>query len=280
MRPAKSGNGETREKSEAALKYPDGRITTGAKNVTKAIEELIGIDREQFTQIAMIAQGDFLKLLLASTNERSDIFRKIFNTRPYQVFEETLKSESAVLKAQYDDIVKSIIQYISGIVCGEDNVLYIELKKIKENKSVGAVADTIKLIEQLTAEDEAELKVNTVLLSKAEAAIDEINKVIGKAESDAMAKKDIKTAEEVLKTCEPELLELKAAYDKELAKAPEREQLAVEIDAGIKKLSSYDELDTLKQKKTVMEAALNKTAKRLQKANEDDNELTVKIAGS
>ncbi len=42
---------------------------------------MIGIDRNQFIQIAMIAQGDFLKLLLSKTEERSKIFREIFNTK-------------------------------------------------------------------------------------------------------------------------------------------------------------------------------------------------------
>ena len=55
-------------------------------------EEIIGIDRNQFLQIAMIAQGDFLKLLLASTDERKKIFQKLFKTQSYYVLQEKLKS--------------------------------------------------------------------------------------------------------------------------------------------------------------------------------------------
>ena len=59
--------------------------------MNSAINELIGLDVNQFTQIAMIAQGEFLKLIHASTKERSDIFRKIFNTKPYQQLQEKIK---------------------------------------------------------------------------------------------------------------------------------------------------------------------------------------------
>ena len=69
-RPKSRGEGFTTEKANAELHYPDGRIVTKLRDVNQAVEEIIGIDRDQFTQIAMIAQGDFMKLLLASTEER------------------------------------------------------------------------------------------------------------------------------------------------------------------------------------------------------------------
>ena len=78
------GDGVTTQKADASLEYPkeDGRQpVTKVKEVTKAVTELIGLDYHQYKQIAMIAQGDFQKLLLAGTAQRSDIFRKIFQYR-------------------------------------------------------------------------------------------------------------------------------------------------------------------------------------------------------
>ena len=63
-RPKTRGEGTTAEKANAELRYPDGRVVTKLREVDRAVEEIMGIDRNQFTQIAMIAQGDFLKLLL------------------------------------------------------------------------------------------------------------------------------------------------------------------------------------------------------------------------
>lgn len=66
-RPAKRGSGTTLQKAEAELLLPDGEPVTKARDVNQKIVDIIGLDRSQFAQIAMIAQGDFLKLLLADT---------------------------------------------------------------------------------------------------------------------------------------------------------------------------------------------------------------------
>lgn len=58
------------------------RTVTRAKDVTAAVVDIIGLDYNQFSQIAMIAQGQFTRLLNASTEERSKIFRKLFRTQP------------------------------------------------------------------------------------------------------------------------------------------------------------------------------------------------------
>ena len=78
-RPKTRGSGTTVEKANAELHLPDGRIITKVKEVNREIIEILGIDKSQFSQIAMIAQGDFLKLLLATTDERKKIFQKLFS---------------------------------------------------------------------------------------------------------------------------------------------------------------------------------------------------------
>ena len=80
LRPAKRGGGLVTQKADAELICPDGRIVTKTREVTAAITELLHLDRNQFSRIAMIAQGEFMKLLLASTEERKTIFRQIFGT--------------------------------------------------------------------------------------------------------------------------------------------------------------------------------------------------------
>ena len=62
--------------------------------------DIIGLDYNQFSQIAMIAQGQFTRLLNASTEERSKIFRKLFRTQPYQRLQERLQAENAALTRQ------------------------------------------------------------------------------------------------------------------------------------------------------------------------------------
>ena len=79
-RPKTRGTGTTVQKADAELTMPDGRVITKTREVTAAVTEVIGVDRAQFSRIAMIAQGEFRRLLLAQTDERKAIFRQIFRT--------------------------------------------------------------------------------------------------------------------------------------------------------------------------------------------------------
>ena len=62
------------------MNMPDGSVVTGARSVTEKCEEILGLKREQFTQIAMLAQGEFQKMLFSTTEEKSRIFRMLFHT--------------------------------------------------------------------------------------------------------------------------------------------------------------------------------------------------------
>lgn len=97
-RPAKKGSGTTIQKADAELHLPDGRLITKVREVTREITGIIGLNRSQFSQIAMIAQGDFRKLLQADTKSRQEIFREIFKTRYYMVFQEKVKGQAIELQ--------------------------------------------------------------------------------------------------------------------------------------------------------------------------------------
>ncbi len=117
------------QKADAELTLPDGRLVTKAREVNREIIGIIGLSRSQFSQIAMIAQGDFLKLLLADTRSRQEIFREIFHTRYYMVFQEKMKSESGKLQRDCEAARASVQQYIGGIVCREDDLCGPRLEK-------------------------------------------------------------------------------------------------------------------------------------------------------
>ena len=123
LRPAKKGDGFVKEKASAIFISPDKKQPIiGSKNVNNAIIELIGLDANQFTQIAMIAQGEFLKLIYATTKERSEIFRRIFNTKPYQILQDKIKERFNLLRNDFSSIDTSIKQHIENIIFPEDNL--------------------------------------------------------------------------------------------------------------------------------------------------------------
>ena len=161
MRPKGRGTGHTLQKSDAQLLYPDGRTpVTKTKDVTKAVTELIGLDRKQFTQIAMIAQGDFQKLLLAGTEERGDIFRQIFGTGLYRQIQEQLKAEAKLRKDEYEELKRSMNQYMDGIVCadGTDEGISARLQALQKMKFDGTVEEGIELLAKLCEEDASALR--------------------------------------------------------------------------------------------------------------------------
>ena len=84
MRKALRGEGVTQQNADATLTLPDGKLITGVRNVDVKIEEILGINRSQFCQIAMIAQGDFMKILHQDTASRGEILRQIFRTDNYK----------------------------------------------------------------------------------------------------------------------------------------------------------------------------------------------------
>lgn len=186
LRPAKKGGGETKQKSEATLYQPDGTIVTGYANVTKQIEELLGINCGQFTQICMLAQGEFRKLLFAPTEEKSKIFRKLFDTTPYQAFQNRLKNEASALREQYEEQTRSIQQYSAGILCQD-----AEMK--------AAISDTIQkedmqtlltLLVNYIKDSDAEKKTCDDQISQLEKTLEVKNQQAGKQEEFLRMKKE------------------------------------------------------------------------------------------
>lgn len=152
----KRGTGITEEKPNATLTMPDGSVITGYAPVTEAITELLGIDWKQYKQISMIAQGEFLELLTADSNTRGLIFRKVFGTQIYDSIQKKLKELSNKLKYQCEDIDKSILQFLDGIVCSDDNANKEAIDAWKKSKDINQLSKIMELLSILLKDDKAE----------------------------------------------------------------------------------------------------------------------------
>ena len=106
---------------------------TKSTEVTKAVTELLGLDQKQFRQIAMIAQGDFQKLLLAETADRSEIFRKMFHTEIYQELQNRLRDAAKERSNTYSEKRRSILQYLDNIVCPEGTAGMVPLPMVSNS---------------------------------------------------------------------------------------------------------------------------------------------------
>lgn len=168
VRPSKKGDGETTQSANAELLLPDGRVVTKQNEVTKEIESILGVNKDQFCKIAMIAQGDFRKLLDSPTSERIKIFRHIFKTANFSRLQEELSTNASFKKAEITSLNQSVAQYIDSIKCDDNNPLHWDLDKAKAGEML--VEDVISLINEIIKSD------NDALLAVAD-KIEQVEKI-------------------------------------------------------------------------------------------------------
>lgn len=239
-RPSKRGAGSVVQKADAELRLPDGRLVTKSREVTREINRIIGLDRSQFSQIAMIAQGDFLKLLLADTKSRQEIFREIFKTRFYMTFQDRVKERSAALQKACETARASVRQYIAGAICPVENPLSPQLQRAQAGEL--PFQDTEELLGQLIEQDQAEETCQQQLLDQLEAQLNEVSALLGKAETAQKTRQNLDTATKNRDALLPQVEQAQKALQQEQDKQPQRDAFSRELAALQAARSQYQEL--------------------------------------
>ena len=109
LRPKHIGEGTTLQPANAVMTHVDtGEIVNGLADVNAQIYTLLGLTQDQFTQTVMIAQGDFLKILNASSDERKALFQKLFNTGFYALLQSRLQEMNSDCIREKETLDKSI----------------------------------------------------------------------------------------------------------------------------------------------------------------------------
>ena len=252
MRPKGRGTGMTTEKANATLEYPDDREpVTKSREVTRAITELIGLDCRQFTQIAMIAQGDFQKVLFANTEERGKIFRQIFGTDIYRVLQDKLKDAVKKQWKEYDELRRSINQYMEGIVCESDSLdeegtrIAEKINLLKKEKFDGRIEEGISLLEELCKAEESALE----CLQKKKEALDQqiknMDELSGKVRENADRRRLLEEKQQKLKDLEALLVQAKADMDRAGEEAECCEKLGRTIEEYKQKLVLFEKIQEI-----------------------------------
>ena len=265
-RPKSRGDGFTTQKAEAQLQYPDGRVVTKQRDVDNAIRDIMCINRSQFLQIAMIAQGDFLKLLLAPTEDRKKIFRQIFKTQLYQDLQDRLKRESGQLNDKCEAARSSIKQYIDGISCDENDVLSIEVEKAKSG--ILPTTDVIDLVDRLLSQDNDKKSVIEKSISDADKKLEIVNANLGKIEAKEKAQTALEKAQSDLAAENETNLILKDAFEIEKGKTAEKDKLAEEKAKIEAEFPRYEALAALEKQIKKDEDSISKSEDQLQNDRE------------
>ena len=236
------GTGTTKQSADAVLTYPDGRVVTKLKDVDKSVREIIGLTREQFSQVAMISQGDFRKLLQADTKERQKIFRDIFGTGLFVTLQNRLKEQSGAVRDRKDQTYRSIQQYIGGMVCHGDSLLSLDVKKARDGEL--PVADVMELFEKLLQEDREREVLLETQLAETEAQIEKISAQLTQAQAYAAAKKSLAENETAEAKQISDLDAAQTLLEAAQATVPEQEAIVNTIAQIDLLLPSYGELET------------------------------------
>ncbi|WP_052747146.1 AAA family ATPase [Clostridium tetani] len=143
------GEGFTYKNSEAFLILSEGNTVSGVTLVEEKINEILGINKNQFRQIVMLPQGEFRKLLEADSSEREIIFRKIFGTEHFEKFQKVLDDKR---KEIYKDIAKVNTERITNVK-RVDVTNNEELSKIIDKENLN-FKEIILGIEEIIENDE------------------------------------------------------------------------------------------------------------------------------
>lgn len=237
-----SKSGMTTEKADAELIYPDGSTVSGSSAVTKAVTALIGLDREQYIQVAMLSQGEFLKLLFASTQERSTVFRSIFRTENYLILQKRIKDDLDAADRECSDCEKGIDQYISGLSCKPDSSYAQILSDIRSEPRLFRTEEICEAIKKITEEDKAAKSETEKSLEKLDKAIEETGVRLGKAELRNKAAAQLAETEQLLKKRLEDLSPYEEKFKSAKAEYESCDDISAEISREKERLADYAEL--------------------------------------
>lgn len=145
----------TSQPKNAVLELPTGDTVVGFRQVSDTIKALLGVDRNQFKQISMIAQGEFVQMINAKSEERGEILRKIFDTQLFYELQRRLAEAERKKFGECQDTIKSIRQYLKGIEVSKDSLYYEVLKDSMKDENIN---DLKGLLDFILQEDEGKIK--------------------------------------------------------------------------------------------------------------------------
>ena len=259
------GAGTTKETARAELVLPDGRVMTRRSDADAAIRDILGVDRTQFCQIAMIAQGEFRKLLLADTKDRREIFRDIFKTNLYTRFQERVKADFLALNREREEARQSFNQYAAGI-------------RLPDERELPPEDELPSFLAELLSKDRAADDELKVALKKTEREIDALTAAAAKAEEDGKNRRALKEAEKSRAAAAEETEKLRRSLEAEKERQPELDALDKTLAELETELKKHAELCVKRTETAAAKKSADDAAERLSAMEASRRELRERIS--
>ena len=261
IKPKQRGEGFVENKPSAEIKLPKDKTITGVNQVTKEVESILGITKEQFKQLVMIPQGEFKKLLNAKSDEKEDIFRKIFGTEVFQNIQNQIKQQANKLEKGIREVRRDRLNKIRSFDCKEkdedlfrlinadspniENIMksfseFIERDKEEKSKLEEKLKEESKLIEKISNEITVGKATNDTF-EKVEKNKEELEKLNKQVEEFDNKKLQVKWGEKALT--------VKGYEDKYNEKNKDFKTLEADIKVIDKNIDTYKETYTKAEEK-------------------------------
>ncbi len=242
VRKAKRGSGTARQVAGVEFEQPGKPTITSRRQADQAIVELLGVTRDQFAQICMIAQGEFRKLLSEKTAVRAEVFRKLFATESFERFQRSLSDRKRAAYADYRDLAARIDGFGAQADFPADTPRAAERDRLVADDALTSAWLSDALNSQNAEDEQARAQADDAVTAQRALIATARDKATRAAERDRLAGERMKTQQELDgQTARHEQLAAAAtaAHANDAVAASERAR-ALEIERA---LSRYDELD-------------------------------------
>lgn len=271
QRQKKRGGGMTVESAAAELRMPSGDVVSDRRAVNAAVGEILGVSREQFMQVSMIAQGEFMRLLLAKTEDRQRILRGLFKTERYDKLTERLRSDAHALLAKCNAEKNNIDICLRGVKCTEDSPLS------ESRRAQCTTEELLAELEAVIASNEARRAELITARAEGERALLDVRAQMKDAEKIAALHRQKDELSSAIARQSESVEQLKAAIassDHE-RRINELKSHIAELDAA---MSSYSELAAVDEVLSNAEQELENTNTKIDKTQKNIDELSHSIA--
>ena len=241
MRPRQRGTGLTEEKPSAVLTLPDGTVIADRRAADARLSELLGVSREQFKQVSMIAQGEFRELLKADTAKRTELFRDLFSTSRFNTLQERLAQDAREQESLCRQHRSRIADQLRRIACAEsapDAPLLAELRACALPDG-----DADRLIAAYIAHDEAAEALMTARQLEVNAQRERVAADQEKAKQRRSTQEQLRAAQEALSKAESHAILTRKIHADALLRQPEAEARKADAAALAAQMPAYEQLE-------------------------------------